>query len=125
MKICLITDNTWVKDSLIKFIDFIDKELQPFIDSTYNLDTLKTIIGQSLGGLLATEILFKKPNMFDNYIIISPSLWWDDQSLLNVKPVEYNSEKSIYVAVGNEGKVMEQSAKELYNKIKDLKKGKY
>ncbi|MCK4561578.1 MAG: alpha/beta hydrolase, partial [Flavobacteriaceae bacterium] len=55
------------------FIDFIEKELQPFIDKNYKTNTTKTLIGQSLGGLLATEILFKKPNLFDNYIIVSPS----------------------------------------------------
>ena len=105
-----------------KFIDFIEKEIQPFIDSSYNTDSVKTIIGQSLGGLLATEILLKKPHMFDNYIIISPSLWWDDQSLLNLEPVDFNTEKSIYIGVGKEGKVMEQTAKELYNKKRNLKK---
>src|SRR5690606_6607454 len=56
------------------FIQFIQKELQPFIDSTFRTKDNKTIIGQSLGGLLATEILFKHPNLFDNYIIVSPSL---------------------------------------------------
>jgi len=32
------------------------------------------IIGQSLGGLLASEILMKKPELFNKYVIISPSL---------------------------------------------------
>jgi len=65
-----------------KFIDFLEKEVQPFIEKSYKTSSIKTLIGQSLGGLLATEILFKKPNLFDNYIIASPSLWWDDESLL-------------------------------------------
>lgn len=65
-----------------KFIAFIEKELQPFIEKKYRTNSSKMIIGQSLGGLLATEILFKKPMLFDKYIIISPSLWWDNGSLL-------------------------------------------
>ncbi len=104
------------------FINFIKTELQPFIDKNYKTKSIKTLIGQSLGGLLATEILFKYPNLFDNYIIISPSLWWDDESLLKYTPVLYQSEKSIYVAVGKEGKVMERVAKELYEKLTILKK---
>ncbi|MEP0176888.1 MAG: alpha/beta hydrolase-fold protein [Paraglaciecola sp.] len=60
------------------FIRFIETELQPYIDAKYRTTSTKTLIGQSLGGLLATEILFKKPDLFDNYIITSPSLWWDD-----------------------------------------------
>jgi len=43
-----------------KFIVFIEKELQPSMEEKYKGSTAKTIIRQSLGGLLATEILFKK-----------------------------------------------------------------
>ncbi len=99
------------------FIRFIDKELQPFIKTYYKTTQQKTLIGQSLGGLLATEILFTQPDLFDNYIIISPSLWWDDQSLLNSSPSGYESMKSIFVAVGKEGDTMENSAKSLYQKL--------
>ena len=100
------------------FIIFIEKELQPFIDSTFRTTELKTIIGQSLGGLLATEILFKKPNLFDNYIIVSPSLWWDDEKLLDLELTSYISTKSIYIAVGKEGEIMERTARELLEKLK-------
>ena len=101
-----------------KFIDFIEKELQPLIENNYKTDTIRTIIGQSLGGLLATEILLKKPDLFDNYIIVSPSIWWDDESLLKVKQNNYNSNKSIYISVGKEGEVMERTAKDLFEKLK-------
>ncbi|WP_418602485.1 alpha/beta hydrolase [Hwangdonia sp.] len=105
-----------------RFINFIEKELQPYIDTNYKTDSLKTLIGQSLGGLLATEILFKNPNLFDNYIIASPSLWWDDESLLKYTPRPYSSKKSIYIAVGKEGQIMERTAKALYHKLNLLKK---
>lgn len=101
-----------------KFIKFLKQELQPFISSNYRTSEVQTLIGQSLGGLLATEILFKNPDMFDNYIIVSPSLWWNDESLLNLKPKEDTSEKSIYIAVGKEGEVMERTARELYELLK-------
>ena len=105
-----------------KFIDFLEKELQPFIDSTYRTTELKTIIGQSLGGLLATEILFKKPDLFDNYIIVSPSLWWDDEKLLDEQPVPYDSNKTIYIAGGKEGEIMERTTKGLFDKLKENQK---
>jgi hypothetical protein len=105
-----------------EFINFIEKELQPFISSTYRTKEFKTIIGQSLGGLLATEILLKKSYLFNNYIIVSPSLWWDDEKLLDLESKPFISTKSIYIAVGKEGEVMERTAKELYNKIKKNQK---
>ena len=104
------------------FINFIEKELQPFISSNYKINNTKTIIGQSLGGLLATEILYKKPELFDNYIIVSPSLWWDNQSLLKLEPKTYKTEKKVFIAVGKEGKVMEDDAKNLYDTLNADKK---
>ncbi len=42
------------------FIAFIKQELQPFIEKKYKANTAKTIIGQSLGGLVATAITSKR-----------------------------------------------------------------
>lgn len=112
-----------------KFISFIEKELQPYIDTKYKTSDSKTIIGQSLGGLLATEILFTKPQLFNKYIIISPSLWWKDGALLNDEPrilnADYTLPTDIYIAVGKEGSIdgsknhiMEEDAELLAEKIR-------
>jgi predicted alpha/beta superfamily hydrolase len=115
-----------------KFIAFIEKELQPFIEKKYKTNSSKTIIGESLGGLLATEILLKKPTLFNKYIIISPSLWWDNGSLLKQTSVlfqeDFSQETEIYIGVGKEGlapsetpHVMEVDANLLTEKIKNTK----
>jgi predicted alpha/beta superfamily hydrolase len=115
-----------------KFIDFLEKELQSFIEKKYKTNTSKTIIGQSLGGLLATEILLKKPTLFNKYIIVSPSLWWDNGSLLtqNSKLFQdsFIQQTDIYIGVGKEGltpsaipRVMEVDANLLAEKIKTTK----
>ncbi len=101
-----------------KFIEFIKSELQPLIISAYRVTQEKTLIGQSLGGLLATEILFKHADMFDNYIIASPSLWWDKEGLLNYELDQSLKGKKIYLAVGDEGKLMKRGAKSLFKKLK-------
>ncbi len=104
------------------FIDFIESELQAFIKSNFKVNGTKTLIGQSLGGLLATEILFKRPYLFNNYIIVSPSLWWGNESLYKYKPKPYQDYKSVYIAVGKEGEIMEREAKELFQKLNAKKK---
>lgn len=115
-----------------KFISFIEKELQPFIETKYKTNNDKTIIGQSLGGLLATEVLLKKPTIFNKYIIISPSLWWDNGSLLNLNSnlltENYHQQTDIYIGVGKEGltpteipRKMEVDANLLTEKIKGSK----
>lgn len=103
------------------FIQSIKEELQPLIEKNYHTNEVRALIGQSLGGLLATEILLKQPDLFTNYIIVSPSLWWDDQALLKVSPSPSSNVESVYIAVGKEGKLMEKLAKQLYKKIKKLK----
>lgn len=95
------------------FINFIEKEVFREIESRYRASKERTIIGQSLGGLLATEILVTKPQAFNNYIIISPSLWWNNGALLEQVKNFAATRKYIYIAVGKEGDVMEGDAKKL------------
>ena len=100
-----------------RFMAFIEKELQPYIEKNYKINESKTIIGQSLDGLLTTEILLKKPHLFNDFIIISPSLWWDNESLLNKLPdyLKSNplSKKRIFIGIGNEHPTIVKDAKNL------------
>lgn len=109
-----------------KFISFLEKELKPYVESQFKT-TDKYLFGQSLGGLLATEILLKKPEMFNNYFIISPSLWWDDESLLKQTPQLLakiqDTKKFIYVSVGKgEHPVMVKDAEDLFDVLKKANK---
>jgi len=109
-----------------KFISFLEKELKPYIESQFKT-TDKYLFGQSLGGLLATEILLKKPEMFNNYFIISPSLWWDDESLLKQAPQLLakipDTKKFVYVSVGKgEHPVMVKDAEAFYDVLKKSNK---
>jgi len=103
------------------FIQFLEKELKPLIEKRYPANNVSTLLGQSLGGLLATEILFKKTELFSNYLIVSPSLWWDDESLLDYK-LETISANAVYVGVGKEGEVMARPARELAQKLEKVEK---
>jgi predicted alpha/beta superfamily hydrolase len=115
-----------------KFIDFLEKELQPFIVGKYTTSETRTIIGESMGGLLATEILLKRPTLFNRYIIVSPSLWWDDGSLLQLSgqilEAGYSRPTEVYIGVGKEGlaptanaHVGEVDANVLADKLKNSK----
>ena len=100
-----------------QFIHFLQHELKPLIAKEYRTNGTETLIGQSLGGLLATEILYNHSALFDHYLIISPSLWWDDEALLKSEFKPNHPPKSVYIAVGKEGHVMERVAKELYKQL--------
>jgi uncharacterized protein len=102
------SDKVWVPNSggSAAFMDFIEKELQPFVERQYPCNGTRTIIGQSLGGLLATEVLFKRPHLFDQYIIVSPSLWWDNGSLAGLAEdwakANGASSKRMFIAMGKD-----------------------
>lgn len=82
-----------------KYISFLEKELQPYIRSHYKTNGNGTVIGESLAGLLATEILLKHRSLFDTYIIMSPSLWWGNGSLLTQAPALLQKDKNRKVNV--------------------------
>jgi uncharacterized protein len=111
-----------------KFIQFIEAELQPFVNSRFKTSQTRTIIGESLAGLLATEILLTKPGLFNKYIIVSPALWWNNGSVLTTKPQILSdateSKIAVYIGVGKEGlapssqpRVMEVDANVLADKL--------
>lgn len=102
-----------------KFIEFLELELQPLIEARYSGSGERVLIGQSLGGLLATEILIKKPQLFTHYLIVSPSIWWNAQSLFKLE-LSIPKDIQVHVAVGKEHKVMIKDAKKLYAKLKKV-----
>jgi uncharacterized protein len=65
-----------------KFIQFLEKELFPYVQSKYPASPVRLLIGHSMGGLEAMNILLKHPGMFDYYAVIDPSMWWDNQKLV-------------------------------------------
>jgi hypothetical protein len=100
-----------------EFITCLSSEIQPLIESTYRCSVTRVLIGQSLGGLLASEILLKKPELFTHYLIVSPSLWWDKESLLELAVPAAVSQKKVCIAVGSEGSVMIRTARTLNQKL--------
>lgn len=100
------------------FIKCLSEEIIPLVEKEYRTKPDKTVIGQSLGGLLVTEIVYNHPDMFDHYMIISPNLWWNSESLLQSKVPKLTENQSVFVAVGAEGRVMKKDARTLYKKLK-------
>lgn len=104
-----------------KFMAFLKEELQPFIQNNYHVSDERILIGQSLGGLMATEILLREPQMFSKYLIVSPSLWWDNESMYDQMDALLNkqkfSETEVVVAVGQEHPMMIKEASGLYQSL--------
>jgi uncharacterized protein len=65
-----------------KFVSFLEKELIPYIDSSYPTQPYKMLVGHSLGGLMVMSILVNHPTLFNSYICIDPSMWYDREKYL-------------------------------------------
>lgn len=65
-----------------KFLTFIETELFPYIDKNYRTISYRIFSGHSAGGICVTHAFLSHNNMFNSYIAISPSLYWDS-GLLN------------------------------------------
>ncbi|MGN6397378.1 MAG: alpha/beta hydrolase-fold protein [Mucilaginibacter sp.] len=66
-----------------QFTAFLQKELMPYIESKYPAAPFKVLVGHSFGGLTAVNILINHTDLFKAYIIVDPSMWWDNYRLLN------------------------------------------
>lgn len=72
------------------FRHFLKEELFTAIQSRYRITAHKGIIGESLAGLFIIETMLLDPRMFNNYIAIDPSLWWNKHQLVD-QSAEYMS----------------------------------
>jgi hypothetical protein len=66
-----------------KFRAFLRDELLPTMATRVRGNGQTGIVGESLAGLFVLETFFVEPRMFDAYIALSPSLWWNDKALLH------------------------------------------
>jgi predicted alpha/beta superfamily hydrolase len=88
------------------FLKFIRNELFPIVNTSYrtNQDS-NAIMGLSFGGLLSTYVLLTQPDMFKGYIIISPALFWNGNSILKTEIEYFNKHKElnkmVYMAYGS------------------------
>jgi len=67
------------------FRRFLKEELIPFIEQQYRVRDDRTLVGHSYGGLFASWVAFTDPALFQRYIIVSPSLWYDDHLMVDVE----------------------------------------
>jgi len=89
------------------FLEFLKTELIPLIDSKYKTQHYKIFAGHSFGGISSINCMLTHPDMFDAYIAVSPSFWWDNEYLLKLTKKKLKSgstlNKKLFYCNGNEG----------------------
>lgn len=87
------------------FLSFIRDELIPQVERTYRTLPYRVFVGHSLGGITAIQALYTMPELFQAYVAIDPSLWWDNSLLLRqakakMATANWNG-RALYVAQAN------------------------
>ena len=66
-----------------EFLAFIENRLMPKVAERFTVDQdQRSLVGHSFGGMFAIYTLFTRPDVFQNTVAVSPSLWWQDRYLL-------------------------------------------
>ncbi len=87
------------------FADFMEKELFPFIAQEYRVvPDDKTLYGHSYGGLFGRFILVNRPRLFNRYLLLSPSFWFNEDMMLraiDTSQVHFNDTR-LYMGSGSD-----------------------
>lgn len=112
-----------------RFADFFANELIPYVDSTYRTQPFRLLIGHSFGGLFAFHTMFNRPELFNAFISISASLWWDNRGEIRKAENFFKDRKSflkiLYFTIGNEGDDMVKSNEAMSKILKSTPKDFY
>ncbi|NHZ43927.1 alpha/beta hydrolase [Massilia aquatica] len=97
------------------FRQFIRTELMPYIGAHYRVTADKGIVGESLAGLFIVETLLVEPDLFDRYVAISPSLWWNDEALVRAADASIKAlparPKKIFLTSADEDNIVPGTAR--------------
>lgn len=93
-------------DGAATFRRYLAEDVIPWATGRYRADR-KVLTAVSLGGLFVVDTFLEQPEMFDDYIALTPSLWWDggriaDEAAANLAK-QSPSDRRIYITMGDEG----------------------
>jgi predicted alpha/beta superfamily hydrolase len=88
-----------------QYLAFLKGQVLPFVESRYRADRRRRVlVGQSYGGLFGAWVAVNEPELFDAYILTSPSLWYDDRAMFKAETAYAAGHKTlkarIYLATG-------------------------
>lgn len=66
-----------------KFLRMLEAEALPLVDRQWRTAPgERTLVGHSYGGMFAAWVLQTRPDLFNRYLMVSPSLWYAEQLIL-------------------------------------------
>ncbi|WP_187696210.1 alpha/beta hydrolase-fold protein [Xanthovirga aplysinae] len=78
-----------------KFMTFLEEELKPMVNKKYRTSEYDILVGHSMGGLFVANHFLERPEGFDSFISIDPSLWWNDYALTEKADSIFQDQKEL------------------------------
>ncbi len=67
----------------VALMDFIDTVVKPVVEARFHIDRgRQTLLGHSMGGLFTLSTMLHRPQSFQTYVALSPSIWWNHNAIL-------------------------------------------
>lgn len=104
------------KDGM-KYLDFICQKLKPMVDKDFQTTknrNLTGIMGSSLGGLISLQAGMSHFHTFGLIGALSPSIWYNDKSILTAYQMTQFLPLKVYLDSGTEGGERPDDVWELY-----------
>lgn len=105
-----------------KFREFVADELKPWVNAHLRSNGEDVLMGESAAGLFVTETFLRQPQLFTGYIAISPSLWWNGESLSKESATLMQQDgfntRRLFLSLANEGGEMESGVDRLVAALK-------
>lgn len=104
---------------------FLREEIKPLIDAQFRTSGHDAVMGESLAALFVVETLFEEPTLFDDFIAISPSLWWErmkfgrEAEARLAKLPQEDGTRRLYLTVANEGVWHREGMERLVDALRD------
>jgi len=112
------------------FLDFIYKELVPYLETNYRILPTRIAVGHSNGATFIVHCLLKQPGLFSAYIALSPNLAYDQEQMVErlkgLNEQTFERKKFVFFSNASEGvdtdyEGWEEAREKVYKILQDRK----
>lgn len=106
-----------------RFRRFLTEEVKPWVEASYRTSGDDAVLGESAAALFIVETYLKQPTLFDRYLAVSPSLWWDREGLskaaARLLAAHPAGDRQLLLTIGDEGGQMQSGMNRLVKALND------
>lgn len=68
----------------LELANFVERQVLPMVDGGLRTSGERWFVGHSFSALFGTRLLLDRANLFSRFLLMSPSVWWNDRAILDI-----------------------------------------